>query len=254
MSANSPTYNLSDRFRAGNVSPAQKNTRRLLLFATLLTFALNFIPGSQYLLYPLRLFVTFVHESSHALAFLLTGGDVSYIQVHQDTSGVTPGHAPAWGMFIVYSAGYVGTSIFGALLLQVGRLRSWKNAGRTTLIAATGSMLAITLLFARDPFTFIMGLVIAAMLGAMARFSTPRLAEFFAAFLAVQCSLNALYDLRTLLFITTSMPKLDNDAGFMAQMYFLPAPFWALLWALMSVAILGVSLWSYLRATATNRA
>lgn len=253
MSANLPTYHLPERFRANGVSPAQKDTRLLLLFATLLTFGLNFVPYSQYLLYPLRLFVTFVHETSHALAFLLTGGDVIQIRVNPDTSGVTPGHAPFWGMFIVYSAGYVGTAIFGALLLQVGRLRGWKNAGRATLIAAMGSMLAISLLFARDPFTFIMGLVIAAMLGALARFSTPRLAEFFAAFLAVQCSLNALYDLRTLLFITTSMPRLDNDAVFMAQKYLLPAPFWALLWALMSVGILGVSLWSYFRATAKNR-
>ena len=39
-----------------------------LLMATAATLALWYVPYSNYILYPLRLFVTFLHESGHALA------------------------------------------------------------------------------------------------------------------------------------------------------------------------------------------
>ena len=75
-----------------NQSAFAKRSRTLLLWATLITLALNFVPYASLLLYPLRLFITFVHESGHALAFTLTGGDVQSLAVHPDTSGVTYGH------------------------------------------------------------------------------------------------------------------------------------------------------------------
>jgi len=39
----------------------------LLIIATVITIVLWFIPFADYLVYPIRLFVTFIHEASHAL-------------------------------------------------------------------------------------------------------------------------------------------------------------------------------------------
>jgi len=60
----------------------------LLLIATLLTVAIWFIPYADYLVYPIRLFVTFIHESSHAIIALLTGGSVQSLTIAVDGSGV----------------------------------------------------------------------------------------------------------------------------------------------------------------------
>jgi hypothetical protein len=224
-------------------------SRRLLLIATVVTLALWFVPYSNYLLYPLRLFVTFVHESGHALTALASGGSVASVTIHPDGSGVTMTRdSTLWG-WLVLSGGYLGTTLFGALMLQVGRLNRWREAGRVTLYAVAVALLAITLLWGwHDAFTLVSGLGLTALLWAVARFTSPRGANFAASFLAVQCCLNALFDLRILLYITTNNGG-DTDAKFMSQQYGLPPTFWALVWAGMALAILFVALSGYWRAT-----
>jgi hypothetical protein len=232
---------------------APARSRRLLLIATVVAVALQFLPYSNYLLYPLRLFVTFIHESGHALAAIITGGNVVSLTISPDGSGLTRTQNPVWATWLMLSGGYLGATIFGALLLQVGRLSRWRNAGRVTLYAAAGYLLVITLLWGyANLFTLISGIVLAGLLFVLARISTPQAANFISSFLAVQCCLNALVDLRTLLYLTTNMPGRDNDAVFMQQSYLLPAVFWASLWAITAICILGLALRSYWRGTAAS--
>ena len=258
---------MSANFSTGGLTAdtAPRDTRKLLLLASLLTLGLWFVPYSDYVLYPLRLFITFIHESGHAVAALLSGGSVESLHVAPNGSGVTWTRVSPLLAWLTLSAGYVGTAVFGALLLQVGRFTRWQNAGRIALYVAGSWILLVTLLWAHNPFnnpsnnitggfvpdffTLAVGLLLSGGLFVLARFTPPRLADFIAAFLAVQCSLNALGDLRILLTITTHNLG-DNDAYFMSQQYVLPPTFWALLWAAMALLLLGVSLWSYLRATA----
>jgi hypothetical protein len=223
-------------------------SRSLLLIASAITVALMFLPYSNIILYPLRLFVTFIHESGHALAALISGGSVESLTVMPNGEGVTMTRDAPWAAWLVLSGGYLGTTIFGALLLQVGRLKRWQNAGRATLYAAAAFLLTVTLLWGHNPFTLLAGIVLAALLGGLARISAPRVANFIASFLAVQCCLNALGDLRILLYLTTNT-RGDNDAVFMQQQYLLPAVFWASLWAVMAVIILALALRSYWRGT-----
>ena len=69
-------------------------------------------------------------------------------------------------------------------------------------------------------------------------------------FLAVQCVLNALYDLRTLLFLSAYDSSIPNDATFMSQATggFIPAVVWALGWSLLAVAMLVGTLVVYYRS------
>src|SRR5512141_1767924 len=66
-------------------------------------------------LYPLRLFVTFVHEAGHGLAAILTGGRFEGFQVFPNGAGLalTRGGSP----FLVLQMGYLGAALFGAILL-----------------------------------------------------------------------------------------------------------------------------------------
>lgn len=64
------------------------------------------------IVYPLRLFVTFIHELGDGSAALLTGGKFQDLQVMPSGAGLaytSGGFRPA-----VIAAGYVGTAIFGA--------------------------------------------------------------------------------------------------------------------------------------------
>ena len=231
-----------------------------LLLATAVTLALWYVPYSNYLLYPLRLFVTFIHESGHAFAGLITGAGVASLHVHPDGSGVTwVGQSPVWD-WLSLSGGYVGAAIFGALLLQASRIGRPGQKGRLALYGVSAYILLVTVLWAHNPFnnpnsltpdffTPMVGVVLSGVVFCLARLAPPQWAEFTASFLAVQCGLNALGDLRTLLYLTSSGFG-DNDAVFMAQHYLIPPVVWALLWAAIATIVLGASLWSYVRGPA----
>lgn len=62
----------------------------ILLLAGLLSIyvLLQFIPYGQYILYPVNLIVTFLHEFGHSFFAYITGGHVQSIQVNTNGSGL----------------------------------------------------------------------------------------------------------------------------------------------------------------------
>ena len=59
------------------------------------------------LVYPIKIFVVMLHELGHALAALITGGQVVGIQIYPEQGGVTFTRG-GWP-FVILSAGYVGS-------------------------------------------------------------------------------------------------------------------------------------------------
>ena len=92
------------------------------MFAIGLTLALLLIPYGRWLTYPFLIFATFIHETCHALATVLTGGKVESITVALDGSGLTLRQG-GFGLVIV-PAGYIGTALIGGLLLILSRNRT----------------------------------------------------------------------------------------------------------------------------------
>ena len=178
------------RYRATGLSTlgGERPNAAPLLWATLVTLALWFVPYSNYLLYPLRLFVTFIHESGHALTGVITGLGVASLHVRPNGSGVTwIGDSIVWD-WLTLSGGYVGAAIFGALLLQASRIGSARSRGKIALYGAAVYILLVTALWAHNPFnnphsltpdffTPIVGVLLAGALFCAAKFASPRWAE-----------------------------------------------------------------------------
>ena len=233
------------------ISPDARPQVRTLLIATLITMALWFIPYAEILTYPFRIFVTFIHEGGHAIAALLTGNSVASLSVATNTSGET--YTTQGGLFsqvFVSSGGYIGAMAYGALLLFLIRRAV---AARIVLLGTAIFILALTLGFglfkplvsgtwgmlSGVPFTLVAGVLIAVALAAIARYSSARVAAFFVSFLAVQCVLNALLDLKTVLFLSSSFgPTVPNDAQNMANATGIPAFIWVLFWIGLSFSLL----------------
>lgn len=227
---------------------------RYLFIATAVTCLLWFVPYSRVLLYPLRLFITFVHEAGHALTALAVGGRVVSLTVAPDGSGLTQTLQDPRFIWVVLSGGYLGTALFGALLLQSGRICGWRNHGKTALSASGVFFLLATMMWSwRDPFTLAIGLLLGITLWILGRYCPPHVANLCTSFLAVQCCLNALGDLGILLHLTASGSP-HNDAAYMAKYYGLSPVLWSLLWGGIALGILMLSLRSYWRAmTAAGR-
>lgn len=218
----------------------------LLLVATLVTVALWFIPYAEWLVYPIRLFVTFIHESSHALVALITGGSVQSLTISSDGSGVVYSSGSSLlGTLFTSSAGYLGTTFFGVLLLFLMR----RNVSSHKVLFVLGGFIGlITLVFgvifpvfnifslnvslSSQAFTIVVGALLSVGLMALALYASTKVANWAIAFLAIQCLLNAISDLKTVLFINSPLSGSDiqNDAGNMAAATGIPAFLWVIIW------------------------
>lgn len=114
------------------------------------------------IMYPLKLFVTFLHEFGHALGALMTGGRVVNFDINSDGSGLT---ASAGGnRAIILMGGYIGSAILGNILFFIGaRKQKWAKA---TIYVVAASMVLVTFFWVRD--VFAIGFLIAFSLGLIA--------------------------------------------------------------------------------------
>lgn len=227
-----------------------------LLAAAAISVIIWFIPYAEILTYPFRIFVTFIHEGGHAIAALLTGNSVESLSVAMNASGET--YTTEGGLFsqvLVSSAGYVGSMAYGALLLVLIRKAV---AARLVLLGSAALIFVLTLIYgvfkplyswgtlSGIPFTLFAGIALTVGLVVLARFASARVAAFFVSFLAVQCVLNALLDLKTVLFLSSPFEKtVPTDAANMATITGIPALFWALIWILLAFVILWIAMKLY---------
>jgi len=220
-----------------------------LLIAATISVVLWFIPFAEFLTYPFRIFVTFIHEGGHALAALLTGNSVASLSVATNASGETyTTHGGIISQIFISSAGYIGSMAFGALLLILIRKAI---AARFVLLGSAILVFGMTMIFgfikplfwinawSGIPFTLFAGLFISVGLVLIARFASARVATFFVSFLAVQCVLNALFDLKTVFFLSSPFgPTVQTDAVNMATATGIPAIFWTIGWIAFALGIL----------------
>jgi hypothetical protein len=220
-------------------APAARPSSMWLVIAAVVALGLSLTPWGQQVLYPFKLFTTWVHECGHAFMTLLVGGDVSSITIQPDTSGLTQSLVPNGRIAraLIASSGYLGAAVFGCLLLASTRIEKWSHA----IIWALGAIMIATLAFwIRNVFGFavVLGWAVALLLLARVRNNTA--SQFVLSLLAVQVALNAIYDIRVL-FLVKGVP---TDAATMASLFVLPAWLWASLWMLISIAMLGLTLWA----------
>ena len=234
----------------------------LILLASVITLLLWWlIPFGEYVVYPLRLFVTFIHESSHALIAVITGGSVQSLTISMDGSGVVYS-APSGliGALLTSSAGYLGTTAFGVLMLFLIRRSFSPNKILTalgifvaamtlifTVISPVFNFLSLQASFSSIVFTIIAGGLLAAALVGLGIYAELKVANFAVAFLAVQCLLNALLDLKTVFFINAPLVGADiqTDAGNMAAATGIPGIFWVVIWIGLSFLMISLGLRLY---------
>jgi hypothetical protein len=227
-----------------------------LLIAATISIVLWFVPFAEVLAYPFKIFVTFIHEGGHAIAALLTGNSVASLSVATNASGETyTSNGGLFSQIFVSSAGYLGATTFGAVLLVLIR----RGVGaRVVLIGSAAIISALTLIFglfkpiitgtsiSGIPFTLIAGALLAIGLVALAKFASPRVASFFVSFLAVQCVLNALLDLKTVFFLSAPFaPSVHTDAVNMYNATGIPAIFWTIVWIAIAFGILWLAMRFY---------
>jgi hypothetical protein len=222
------------------MSPARRVSTNWFWVAVAVSLAASLTPWADILLYPFKLFTTWVHECGHAAAAVLVGGRVMSISIQPDTSGLTQSLVPSTRLArgFVASAGYLGAAMVGCLLMAATRVEKWAH---TILLAVGVVMLVTVLLWMRNLFGVAAVAVWGVTLIALARRrGMANAVRFLLSLLAIQVALNSVYDIRVLFMIDGG----PSDAATMARLFLAPAWMWATLWMTISIAMLCATIWS----------
>ena len=211
------------------------------LVAAGVVFILWNIPQLDFLLYPFRLFVTFIHEAGHSLMTVFTGGEVVNFQVFSNGSGIatTRGGTRA----LILPAGYLGAAFFGAALFYL--VNSVPFPRKIALALGTFFILISTFMGAQG-IALIIGLLTGLALIFLGLRGSVLVNVLVMDVLAIITGLNAVMDL---LFLVSNsslgMDNLRNDAAAFTYEIapLVPPVIWALVWCLLAVFMLGAAVW-----------
>jgi hypothetical protein len=178
---------------------------------------------------PLKILVVFFHELSHAAAALATGGEVLEIQISVDEGGscLTAGG----NRFLTYSAGYLGSLVWGGTLLVLAtRTRHDKQIAVALGLALVGAALWQVRPF--DSFGFAFGRGAGIALTIAPRFLPHGVVDYLLKLIGVVSCLYAVLDIKSDIL---DRPGEVSDASMLAQHTGVPTLVWGAAWIVVAV-------------------
>ena len=185
---------------------------------------------NTWIAYPFRVFVVFLHEISHGLAAILTGGELVSIGLSPNEGGVAVTRGGS--RFLVLTAGYLGSLLFGALFLLLGGRRRWAPG----VIGLIGIFtLVVTLVYVRSWFGLLYGLLAAVVFILFASKLKPEASEILLAAIGIMSCLYAVWDIASDVLLR-SVPS--SDASALANLTGVPAIGCGVLWTVTSLGVI----------------
>jgi len=201
-----------------------------VILITAAYFGLTYFGGEigWKLLYPIRIFVTFLHEFGHAIGALITGGSVEAVRIHANGGGMTT--TLDGNLAVILIGGYIGSALFGNILFYIG-------AKQTRLVKPVMALLILALLVTafvwfNSVFTTLVLVIFAAIL-------------FWIGFkTSYGRDILMLLGLASVIYIiqdTAAGPSSDLKA-FEREMVFLPAKLWMYIWLAVALGLIALNL------------
>jgi hypothetical protein len=207
--------------RFGLETAARRRLRFLAGFAVY--FAALWFLWDTPVVYPLKIFVVLLHEVSHAVAAVATGGSIQRIELTLDQGGAC--FCPGGNAFVTLSAGYLGSVGWGALLLTLATGAAKRH--RLALVIIGTLLAAMTILYVRNLFGLVFGLAAGFALIAAARSLPAAFQKGTLLVLGLTSSLYAILDIKS---DVIDRPELRSDAAMLAELTGVPTVVWGVFW------------------------
>ncbi len=202
----------------------QQTARRLTFLAGFAAyFVAIWVLWPTVWVYPLKIFVVFLHELSHGLMAVATGGSIEAISLDWREGGETLSRGG--NAFLTLSAGYLGSLAWGLLLLELARTRP--KIAKWALVGLGVLMIGVTAVFVRGAFGLVFGIAFGAALLAASRWLPPAGVRVALTALGLTSALYALLDIRS---DVLDRPGALSDAAMLGQMTHIPGIAWGVLW------------------------
>ena len=238
----------------------RKYALTITLLAAVIVYLLWNVAALSPLVYPFRLFVTYIHEAGHGLAALASGGSIDEFSVSGNGSGLATTHGGSRALIL--PSGYLGAAFFGAVLFYL--LNTHHRYARAIAILLGIWLVIFTTLYARPDQHGSYAALFVGWLGGLGLIALGWKARaeinlLLLNVLAIMTALNGVLDITLLIrHADIAMPTrsgvVRNDAAAFADAAgFLPASVWAFLWAGIALLALGAAIYySILRPMLKN--
>lgn len=224
-------------------------TAQLLVLSIMLTIVIYQVPEGRYILYPLTLLSTFVHEFGHGISAWLVGGVFDEMYIYPDTSGLAKARTDGSRISraVVAAGGLLGPAFGGGVGFFLARRQKVAKWGLFALGVAFG---LAAILFVRNVFGFIVVACYAVLFLVVAVQAKPRVSQFLVVFLGLQLCMSVFARSDYLFMERASVggETRVSDTGAIAEALVLPYWFWGGLIGLTSVVVMALGVWTYVRA------
>ena len=192
--------------------------------------ALVFALWNWPVIFPLKMLVIFLHETSHGLAALLTGGSIKEMSLNINQGG----HAVTVGgnAFLIISSGYLGSLLFGVLIFLVA-LRT--SLDRPFMAALGVTIIAITFLYMKGRFPILFGLATGAAMLACARYLSHQINDLILRVIGLTSIIYVPYDIFS---DTLARSHIRSDARILAEVVGGPTVMWGSIWLIISLCVI----------------
>jgi hypothetical protein len=197
-----------------------------VLFAAILFF------WNSPVVYPVKIFTVVLHEMSHGLAAVITGGKIVKIEISPLIGGAC--YTAGGLQMAILPAGYLGSMFFGCLILL---LAARTNLDKLISMIIGIVLLLLTIFFVRTQFGIIFCLTFGIAMIVIGRFAPLAVNDLLLKVIGFTCALYAVIDIKEDL-ISRTVP--GSDAYQMSKLIPLPPVAWGLIWA--GIAVVAVFL------------
>lgn len=192
------------------------------------TVVLSYFFWDTAVVYPVKLFTVLLHEISHGLAAIVSGGSIARIEISAELGGVC--YTRGGSRLLILPAGYLGSIVWGCAIM-LAAIRTKLDRPLTMAIGA--GLLVLAALYVRSPFgiAFCVGFGVSMLL--IGRFAPAALSELVLVFLGMTSALYAVVDIKEDLISRTVA---GSDAYEMSRLLPLPPVAWGIAWIVLAVA------------------
>ncbi|MDP3581119.1 MAG: M50 family metallopeptidase [Ignavibacteria bacterium] len=224
--------------------PSQNNSRTADFILALLIVAFSFFLWDTFFVFPIKLFVVFLHESSHALAILLTGGTISEISLGFDLGGKIT--AEGGNDIVIASFGYLGSLFFGLLIYLVAEMQ---NIRRYVYFSLASLFLGILLISTPTLEFILIGLITVGLFVVFGFLVKIRLIKIIVKSFALVSAIYVLIDVKEDMLSN----DFSSDAQIMAGVIGVDQLIVSLVWLVISAVLIGIVMKYSFKTKSSNK-
>lgn len=207
------------------------------IIITLIVF-ISILFWNSILIFPIKLFVVLLHEISHGIIGIITGGEIKNIEVNLSLGGnckISGGNS-----ILIAFSGYIGSLIWGSLLFIFAN-------NKKKLIIFTTTFAIILLYFAANYIIgatgIIFSLIYIAVLLVLPRYFSFNFNKILFSSIGLISCLYVVFDIKEDIFVSEFR---ITDAQILSEKVGLSPLFWGFIWLVLAIVIIYLLIKNYL--------